>query len=242
MGTILAKTIITTVAKLLNDVQAVRWSAGDLLDYLNAGQREVGIYRPDAITVVEAVPLIAGAQQTLPAGGVRFVDALNNAGSDGSVQGPAVRIIEREELDTTAGANWRNANPATDVQHVVFDGRYPTTFFVYPPSAGTHYLNVAYQKTPTACTVSGVNGGTSDTAIAVNDIYESALQDYIFHKAYLKDTDARDNSKAQMFYQWFINRLGLKTQADKMQDANRNAAPSEQSRRPGGGSQRAKSF
>lgn len=242
MGTILAKSLITRTAKSLNDVQGVRWTPGDLLDYLNAAQREIGIYRPDAITVVEALALILGAQQSLPAGGVRFVDALNNAGNNGLVAGPSVRMLDREELDVVAGANWRGSTAANDVENVIFDGRYPTYFYVYPPNTGGRYLNVAYQKTPVDCTVNGVNGAVVDTAIALNDIYESALLDYMLHKAYLKDTEARDNSKAAQFYQWFLNRLGLKTQADKAQDANRNAAPAEDSRRTGGASARAKSF
>lgn len=242
MGTILAKAITTRAARALQDPNGIRWQPGDLLDYLNDGQREIGIYRPDAITVVEAVSLVAGAIQALPPAGIRLVDVLYNAGVAGLTQGTSVTVTDRDELDSTAGRNWRNTSPANDVDHYIFDGRYPTVFGVYPPNTGSRYLMIAYQKAPTDCTINGVNGGSSDSVISLNDIYETALLEYLMHRAYLKDTDVRDANRASNHYSVFVQRLGMKLQADKMVDPNRNAAPSEQSRGPGGVSQRAKSF
>ncbi len=243
MGTILAKKIVNDASGHLNDTDGVRWTPLELLGYLNSGQREIGIHKPDALTVVESVPMVQGSKQALPVTGVRVIDALCNAGATGATEGAAVRVIDREELDTTAGRNWRSTQAATDVEHVVFDGRTPTIFFVHPPQSGSgRHILMAWQKAPTDCTIAGVSDSGGDTTISLNDIYEPSLLEYVLHKAYLKDSDTRDINKASMHYGWFLRRLGTQSAGDKEFDMNRNAAPAQQSRQPGGASQRARAY
>lgn len=49
MGTIIARTVIEKVQTILQDKTGVRWPAEDeLLGWLNDGQREVVIFKPNA--------------------------------------------------------------------------------------------------------------------------------------------------------------------------------------------------
>lgn len=73
MPTILASSIITKAATLLQDPTNVRWPADELLGWLNDGQREIVLQKPDAYSINEAVKLAAGTKQALPAAGIRLL-------------------------------------------------------------------------------------------------------------------------------------------------------------------------
>lgn len=81
------------------------------------------------------------------------------------------------------------------------------------------------QVAPADCEIDGVGDGTEDSAIRVKDIYKTALIDYIEMRARRKASDSFDEVGADAAYGRFLNRLGLKLQADKATDPNRNAPP-----------------
>lgn len=66
---ITAKSILSQVARDLNDETSIRWTTGDLVAYFNDGQRDILTHRPDARNVAADLSLVAGAKQALPAGG-----------------------------------------------------------------------------------------------------------------------------------------------------------------------------
>jgi len=83
-----AKAILDKAEVLLLDPTNVRWPRNQLLDYLNDGQREVVIYRPDASMEDRVVALVdASTRQTLPANGLRLLDVVRNMGTDGATPG-----------------------------------------------------------------------------------------------------------------------------------------------------------
>lgn len=225
MATIRAKAVVATASELLQDVGQVRWTAKTLLGYLNDGQREIVLLRPDAGAKTVPLGLVAGTRQVLPDDGIRLITVMRNLKPDLSA-GKAVTIIEREELDAI-DPNWHAAAAASSIDHYVFDGRNPTAFYVYPPALAATKLEAVYQANPVDCTITNVGGGGSDSTISLNDIYQTALIEYLLHKAFEAQTDARDTRKASDHYNLFLKRLGLKTSADKVNDPNKNSPPAE---------------
>ena len=69
-----AKQVIRRVVDILVDVGSVAWQVDELVRWLNDGQREIVIQRPDATAAVIALPLVAGFRQALPATAVKLLD------------------------------------------------------------------------------------------------------------------------------------------------------------------------
>lgn len=232
MGTISGIELIRQVQKDLNDPDAQRWTLEDLRNYLNAGQREVAILRPDASVSVRAIELVPqNTRQTLPADGVRLIEIVRNMGTDGATPGLPVTLINREELDQ-GQPTWHSDAPQTSVENFTYDGRSPTNFYVYPRVDLKRYVEAHMQVVPVDVQVNGVESATENTVLTLNDLYETALHDYMIMRAKAKDTDGRNLNESDSEYRKFLQRLGLKVQVDKAFDPNRNSPPREPKRGP----------
>ena len=93
MATITTTSIITKVTTLLQDSTNIRWTQSELLDWLNDGQREIVMYKPNACVKNVDVTLVAGTKQTLPADGISMIDSPRNT------NGNAVRVTNRQVLN-----------------------------------------------------------------------------------------------------------------------------------------------
>lgn len=201
MPTITAAQIIDRAGIALQDIGNVRWKRAELLDYLNAGQRETVVRKSNAWVMRTNKTLDPGTLQTLPTSTdsgavdpILLIDVPSNA------CGPAVRRIERALLDNY-NSNWRNAAQTTLVQHFMFDQQDPKRFLVYPPNDGTGCIEIMYSATPPAISV--------DTAlITLDDIYQDALLDYVLYRAFSKDAEyAADPTRAAARYAAFAASL-----------------------------------
>jgi len=223
MGTILASDIVNRARKIIQDDTGIRWPDAECLDWLNDGQREIVLLRPEANVVNATVALIAGTKQTIPATGIQLLDIVRNmVGAGMLTPGRVIRLVDREVLDSTIPAWHSDAAAANgEVQHYIFDGRDPKTFYVYPQApAVPNGLEIVYSASPTdVATVAG--------AIAIDDIYANALLDYILYRSYSKDAEFSGNAqRAVGHYSAFGNSLGLKLKADISVNPNNNAGPS----------------
>ena len=220
MATIRVIDVIDRAEEILQDTSNVRWSQQSLLNYLNDGQREIVLFRPDASTTNASFTLAAAAKQSLPSGGLRLLDVYKNLSPNSS----AISLIERKVLDDQVD-NWYSTT-STEVEHYVYNPVDPKTFYVYPhPSGGGHTIEIIYSSSPSNITIS--NFTTDTTTISLDDVYANALLDYILYRAYQKDSEfAGALQKSGAFMQSFQNALGIKTQADAG-SAPRPASPSE---------------
>lgn len=218
MPTITAQQIVDRAGLILQDVTNVRWQESELLGWLNDGQRQVVELRPEAFAVNEALQLIAGTKQGIPATGIRLLDVVRNMGSDGSTPGRAIQIIDREVLDAQR-PDWHSEVGDAEAKHYVYDGRDPRNFYVYPPQpVAPEYVEVVYSASPTDCLI----GET----IKLDDIYANALLDYILYRAYSKDAEYTQNvQRASQHYEVFLQSLGLKAQVDQTTNPHNNAPP-----------------
>lgn len=218
MPTLQASYIIGRARTLLVDADSVRYPDSELLGWVNDGQREIVVLRPDANQKVANLTLVGGTRQSLPPDGYQLVDVFRNMGT-GATPGRGVRKVEREYLDASL-PSWHSATPENDVQHYAYDPRTPRTFFVFPPAVAGRVVEIAYSAVPSLLT-------TTTDVIGVDDAYANVLLDYVMYRALAKDTEHPANAQRAMAYrQAFENSLGLKAQADGGQVAQADAVRS----------------
>lgn len=197
-----AQSIIRRVVETLQDTTSVRWPVAELVRYLNDGQREVVLYRPDSMVTNATVTLAAGAKQALPSNGSKLIDVIrNSAGNKRSV-----RMTARNILDTQT-PSWYNLTGVTEILHYMYDPRDPKVFYVYPPAASTGAsVDLVYSAYPSDITepADGAVFSAVTGNISLPDIYANILADYIMYRAYTKDTEYAGNAaRAQAHYAAF---------------------------------------
>lgn len=203
MATITAQQIIDKVEIILQDTTNVRWAEAELLGWLNDGQREIVLLRPEAFAKNESKQLTVGTKQALPATGIVLIDVVRNMGTNGSTPGNAVRVVSREILDAQNPA-WHVDASSLVVKHYMFDPRDPKNFYIYPKSDGTNYVEIVYSSAPTDVAAVG-------STITLDDIFMGPLMDYILYRAYSKDAEYTGNAqRAAAHYQMFTNALAAK--------------------------------
>jgi hypothetical protein len=210
---ITAQSIIRRCIETLQDNTSVRWPVNELVRYLNDGQREVVLHRPDAMVTSATVTCVPGTKQTLPANGAKLIEVVRNARAAGTKR--AVRMVNREILDAQT-PGWHAIAGADDVLHFMYDPRDPRVFYVYPPATAATQLDIVYAAYP--ADIAEPADGALFTAVTGNislpDIYGNALQDYILYRAYSKDSEYAGNAqRAQAHYAAFANALGIEIKA-----------------------------
>lgn len=85
--TIAVNDLIDDVEELLNDTDNDRWSASELISYLNSGQRDIAVrtvalkIRPAYIKTTP-VKLVAGPKQSAPSDAIEILDITRNMGRE----------------------------------------------------------------------------------------------------------------------------------------------------------------
>jgi hypothetical protein len=228
---IAAQSIVRRVVETLQDNTSVRWPVNELVRYLNDGQREIILYRPDAMVTNAAVTLVAGSKQSLPANGAKLIEVVRNtAGNKRSV-----RLVNREILDSQS-PGWHNITGAAEILHFMYDPRDPKIFYVYPPAAASGAsLDVVYAALPTDVTepADGALYTAVSGNISVPDIYGNVLQDYMLYRSYSKDSEYAGNAqRAQAHYGAFANALGIEMKATVNFQPNTVANPNRSTAAP----------
>ncbi len=209
---IAAQALIRRVVETLQDTTSIRWPVAELVRYLNDGQREIIVHRPDAMVTNASVSLASGTKQSLPANGAKLIDVVRNSAGNKR----AIRMCAREILDAQS-PGWHNLSGVNEIVHFMFDPRDPKVFYVYPPAAVSGAaVDLVYSALPTdiAEPAAGTDFAAVTGNISVPDIYSNALQDYVLYRAYTKDSQyAGNEARAQARYAAFANALGIEIKA-----------------------------
>jgi len=217
MATILASSIIDKAQVILQDTTGVRWPDTELLGWLNDGQREITIFKPNASVKNTAVQLAAGTKQSLPADGVQLIDVPRNMGTNGTTPGRAIRITMREILDSQV-PNWHTMTADAEAVHYMYSVLDPKNFYVYPPQPANNrgYVELIYACAPV--------DATSNGTITLDDIYQTVLLDYILYRAYSKDTEfAADANRASQHQAAYLAALTGKAKVEAGANPNVSA-------------------
>lgn len=214
MGTMTGTDVFNRVSTILQDATNVRWSATELLQWLNDGQRAIALIKPNVNSSTQIVPLVAGTKQALPSNIITLDEVVRNIGpSPGNVPGPAILPIEKVLLDNSY-PGWHSAAPSTTVLFYCFDLKDPTQFWIFPPQpTGTaQQVEAIIETRPADLTVATAN-------LSLDDIYEPPLVEYILHRCFLKDseTGSANYQRAMGHWQTMMELLQLKVAAEKME-------------------------
>ena len=155
MPTVTVASLMGKASIILKDDDQTRWPTTELLGWINDGQREIVLYKPNACTKNISVPTVAGTKQTLPTDGVQLVDISRNMGaSPGTTPGRAIRLTYREILDVRE-PDWHTKTPSAVVQHFTYNPLDPKTYYVYPPqpATGMGYVDMVYAAIPDDCVI-----------------------------------------------------------------------------------------
>lgn len=225
-SSVLASGVLTRVSLTLQDAAFTRWPVAELLGYLNEGQAEIALYKPNASIVNGSFQLAAGTKQALPSGGLMLIDLVRNMGTDGLTPGNAVRQVARGVLDAQV-PSWHLTTASATVKHYMYSLEDPTRYYVYPPqpAASQGYVEVIYGATPVDVAANANPVLLPSGAISVADIYAPALFNYVMHRAYTKDAEyAADAQLSAQFYQSFLQLLQGKFQAEQKAMPTKGAA------------------
>ena len=207
--TITAQSIVQRVVDISQDKTSIRWPVNEIIRAINDAQREIALYRPDAMVTNATLALVAGSKQTLPSNGTKLIDIPRNTG------GGAIRLTNREILDAQT-PGWYQLTGVLNPVHYMYDIRDPKVFYVYQPAIVGASLEIVYSAVPTP--VGEVADGSLFTAVTGNlsvpDIYANAVVDFALFKIYLKDAEYAGNAaRAQNHYTMFGNALGAEFKA-----------------------------
>lgn len=209
-----AKNIIKRCIDILQDSTSVRWPTEELVRYLNDGQREVALYRPDALVRNITASLVAGTRQTLPGSdGSKLIEIIRNNVT--GVTQKSMRLVNREILDAQT-PGWHDITGQQELLHYMYDPRDPTVYYVYPPALTTSKVDLVYSVYPLDIAEPSAGSLFSDVEgnLDVPDIYGNIIQDYIMYRAYTKDSEYAGNAqRAQAHYGAFANAIGLEISA-----------------------------
>lgn len=196
---ITAQNIADKAELLLQDETNIRWTEAELLGWINSGQREIALYKPNVFIVVDVLTTVKGSRQDLPAGSIQLFDVIRTIG------GGAITPVDRRVLDVTI-PGWHSM-PEAAAKHYACDLRNPTTFYLYPPAAAGVSIEASWSTIPASL--------ISMDGTIHNDLYETVLIDYVLYRAYSKDAEHTANQqRAAQHQQAFVDALQGKTSAE----------------------------
>lgn len=201
--------ILTNASSILQDTTNVRWTAAQLLTWLNDGQKEAVLLKPNAYVISAATQLVAGTKQSLPADGIYLIDIPRYLGTDGNTPSYSVKAVSREILDNQVG-NWHSQSRANArPKHFIYNELEPKKFYVEPPqpTSGFGYVELVYAAIPP-----DASGGGN---ITLPDEYAGALLSYILYRAWTQDSEWADNlTLANANYEHFVFLLTGRRQSE----------------------------
>lgn len=208
-----AQVLITEVRRVIHDESSpYRWSDLELIDYINAGTRQIVQLVPEANTLTAAVQLTNNlARQVLPSGGIKFIKVSHNFDDTGTTRSTTVRYAEKDALDTY-NPNWEDdvtikADADDFYQHYCHAPEEPKVYYVYPPCSASKYIGLVYSSIPTALTAVGDTFG-------LDDEYINAAITYTIYRALTKEArDTLPDAYRQELWNNFLNTLGLEKES-----------------------------
>ncbi len=184
----------------------VRWSADELVEWLNDGYAAIVGIKPTAHAVTAALPLAPGVLQSLPESASTLLSVVRNTAA--TSDGMAVQIVSRATLDRMA-RDWSRHDAEINIQLVVPDSD-PKQFYVYPPAAQGAEIELVYSSVPDA---HGGYEAAKAEAIKLDFTYFPGLVDYVVYRALSKDADFAGNAaRAQQHYAAFAASIGAQVE------------------------------
>lgn len=198
------------VAEILQDEGLVTWNESQLLSSLRMAIRAVCVIRPDAYTETGAIPLVAGVEQSLPAGGQRLVACYHNMNSNDVIGKAVVDMVSMSDK-SHIDRDWFSAAVGSSVYEVVYEENRPGAFWVSPPVTPGNKLYATWTVEPTVESLSW------SSTFPIDDKYASAAAEYMLYLSFARDSDQTPNAaRAEQHKQMFFSLMQVKMTGDMM--------------------------
>lgn len=229
-----AKAIMRDVAVTLLDEEHVRWTPGELAGYIDDAVKTIVTVKPAAASKVATIPLVRGTSQRLPLDQryKQLLDIRRNVHGANGAGGRAIRATTRAELDANA-PRWHDPSYVPfrpEVRQFVFDENLPLEFLVVPGNDGTGSVEAVVVQTPTLLLEQVPEASWDDITawdgigVALDDIYEPAVKDYVLYRSFSKEDPAAAPGRAATHYQMFATVLGVRSQVESATSPARKSA------------------
>lgn len=189
--------VLQRVTILLEDDAEDIWDRDELVTWLNDAVLSLVNKKPDAYVKRSVVSLVEGTYQTLPEDGMMLVHVVRDMGTHKSITGLPLDILDDQH------PSWRQPVLSSNVLHYTYSDKDPKHYEVYPSVADGVQIEIDYGALPENVSVD------TDT-IPIGKEYLNVLVDWVLYRAYSKDDESADLSKATMHLHAFMNALGLK--------------------------------
>lgn len=192
-----AADVMKRASTILQDTNAVRWTAMELCDWLNEAQRIIVAAKPNALSKTVTLTLGQGTRQELPAAYTILSKVVCNAAVDGTARN-AVRTLARRELLDTQMPGWHDTTKLpfnAQVSMVWQDFMAPREFYVVPGNTGTGRVQAIVGTNPVPVPLPDGNPLDTDsyvTLLGFPDLYQSILLDLVLARAFAKDSASPD--------------------------------------------------
>lgn len=207
--------VISDVRELIQDTRSpFRYSDGTLTAFVNQTIRRMVILRPDLFSVVADISITPDvAEQQLPATAVRLVEIFRNK------NGTSIEEVDRDLFDRTY-PQW-TTDPAGTPTKYIRHPRNPRAYFLYPrPVSGTVLVG-EYIVTPQNYTL-------LQTIDVLPDAYFPTLVDGTVYLAESIDNEHINSGRVKMFYDSFMQSLGVSLQTRTLTDTEGGEMPAQQ--------------
>lgn len=205
------KVLLDNVTSILQDAGMVTWERDQLISYMNSAIRMVCIYRPDAHVVIDAVQLVPGTRQSLPAGAQRLHDALHNGTPE--APGNALRLVDRKTKDAM-DPGWHTENASDEFYEIVADEKFPDVFWVSPPCMSDDadfHVTLGWSTLPVDLDVMG----HTDQDFPLIDKYQPAVEEWMLYLSFARDGERTPNGMRAVDHRnACFQILGVKTKSD----------------------------
>ncbi len=234
-SSLLVKDVLWRACVLLQDAapQFQYWTEAELVNWLNDAQDAIAKYLPAQCSRLDTLKLKPGTRQSIdtitpancknqdgqaPAANIygnRFLAPVRNMGADGLTPGRAVRMVDRDVLDTQ-DPDW-HTRTGNSINSVVFDELTPRNFWVTPGAGPNVWLEISYMAQPTRIPAGGAPSaeiykvdGNSNTTIGISDENLEELVDYVVARASMKATKYSDSGKAAFHSARFLGSINTR--------------------------------
>jgi hypothetical protein len=184
---------ITTARGILNDPDADRYSASDLLQYANDALDQMVILAPRLFYTEGEVECVAG--KTLQS--VSYADAQALVEVRRVKDGPVITVTDRAALDAYL-PTWHTITPDEAIHWMPVDGD-PLRFLLYPPAPAAQIVEVRYVSIP------GEYALDEDTGLPTT--YSDAIADYIVYRCESRNDESVNSNRAAQFLASFVQKV-----------------------------------
>lgn len=196
------KDVLDRAAILLEDESYDIWCKYELIIWLNDAVQALINKKPDAYVKRAMMSLAEGTYQTLPGDAMMLIRVVRDGKTHRSVTGLPLDILDDQNPD------WRKPALSDTVKHYTYSPTDPKHFEVYPAVAAGVAIEIDYGAVPDYVS-------KNSDELPLGKEYLNIVLDWMLYRAYSKDDETADLSKANLHLQAFMNALGYKVTTEQ---------------------------